>query len=297
MAPEKEAASGWEWRIRVSDVSSKVLSPKEGPITKVLLALKALIIGIVTKLSNFLKKAWDVASNDPRKAVHGMKVGLALTAVSLFYYIRPLYDGVGGNAMWGVMTVVVVFENIVGATLYKCLNRISATFIAGSIAVGVHFAAKQSGEIYEHIIMGLSMFIFASAATFSRFIPSVKSRFDYGAMTFVLTFSLVSISDYRIDELFRLAQERLSTIIIGTSLCIFISMFICPIWAGQELYSTITRNMDKLASSLDGCVAEYFSSSEEDSTGGKKGSDKNLLGYKCVLSSKASEESDRKSVV
>lgn len=51
---------------------------------------------------------------------------------------------------------------IAGATLYKCLNRISATFIAGSIAVGVHFAAKQSGEIYEHIIMGLSMFIFGN---------------------------------------------------------------------------------------------------------------------------------------
>lgn len=117
MAPEQEAARGWEWRISVSDVSSKVLAPKEGPICKLLLGVKALIVGLFLKLSNFLKKAWELASSDPRKAVHGMKVGLTLTAVSLFYYIRPLYDGVGGNAMWGVMTVVVVFEGIVGKNL------------------------------------------------------------------------------------------------------------------------------------------------------------------------------------
>jgi hypothetical protein len=46
--------------------------------------------------------------------VHGLKVGLALTLVSVFYYSRPLYDGVGGAAMWAVLTVVVVFEYTVG---------------------------------------------------------------------------------------------------------------------------------------------------------------------------------------
>jgi hypothetical protein len=34
--------------------------------------------------------------------------------VSLFYYFNPLYDGVGKNAMWAVMTVVVVFEYTAG---------------------------------------------------------------------------------------------------------------------------------------------------------------------------------------
>jgi hypothetical protein len=80
----------------------------------------------------------------------------------------------------------------------------------------------------------------------------VKARFDYGALIFILTFSLVAVSGYRVDKLFALAHQRISTIIIGTCLCILVTMFICPIWAGQELHALICRNMDKLAGSLDG---------------------------------------------
>jgi len=92
----------------------------------------------------------------------------------------------------------------------------------------------------------------ASATTFSRFIPTIKARFDYGAMIFILTFSLVSISGYRIDELFDMARTRISTIIIGTSLCIIVSTTIRPVWAGLELYVLVTGNLDKLANSLQG---------------------------------------------
>lgn len=43
-------------------------------------------------------------------------------------------------------------------------------------------------------------------------------------------------------------------------------------------------------STVSACVAEYFNSSGG-STDGDKESNKDLLGYKCVLGSKASEES------
>ena len=97
----------------------------------------------------------------------------------------------------------------------------------------------------------LSLFS-ASAVTFSRFIPTIKARFDYGALIFILTFSLVSVSGYRIDELFSLANQRISTIIIGTSLCIIVTTTIRPVWAGQELYVLVTGNLNKLADSLEG---------------------------------------------
>lgn len=100
--------------------------------------------------------------------------------------------------------------------------------------------------------MHVLLIITASAATFSRFIPSIKARFDYGAMIFILTFSLVSVSGYRVDKLIDLAHQRLSTIAIGVSLCIMISMFVVPVWAGNELHQLIHRNMDKLANSLEG---------------------------------------------
>lgn len=96
------------------------------------------------------------------------------------------------------------------------------------------------------------VFLAASVATFTRFIPTIKARFDYGAMIFILTFSLVSVSGYRIDELFELAHTRFSTVAIGTSICILISMLFYPVWAGTELHHLVNRNMEKLADSLDG---------------------------------------------
>ncbi|KAK9275734.1 hypothetical protein L1049_023002 [Liquidambar formosana] len=282
-------ASGVEWRIRVADGSSEILVPESGIASRAWLLLKGLIERLVLKVWTFLKKAWDLGVADPRKVIHCLKVGMALTVVSLVYYLRPLNEGVGKNAMWAVMTVVVVFENNVGASLYKCLNRVTGTFLAGVLAVGVHWVATQSGEKFEPIIVGAAVFLLASAATFSRFIPTVKARFDYGAVIFILTFSLVSVSGYRVDKLIDMAHQRLSTIIIGTSLCILISMLVCPIWAGQELDLLITRNMDKLANSLDGCISEYFDSSED--AVDDEESQKKLQGYRCVLNSKATEES------
>lgn len=92
----------------------------------------------------------------------------------------------------------------------------------------------------------------AAAATFSRFIPSVKARFDYGVMVFILTFSFVSVSSYRVDKLLELARNRVATIAIGTSICIFTSMLFYPVWAGNELHNLVYKNLERLAESLDG---------------------------------------------
>ncbi|KAK8636691.1 hypothetical protein V6N13_124431 [Hibiscus sabdariffa] len=284
MAPEKKAFEGVEWRIRVADGSSEVPVPDMELARKVWLRTKGLISCLGSNVWMFLKKAWDIGANDPRKVIHCFKVGLALTLVSLFYFMRPLYDGVGGNAMWALMTVVLVFEPNVGATIYKCLNRMFATFLAGFLALGVHWIASRSGDRFEPFVVGASVFLLASMATFTRFIPSIKSLFDYGAMVFILTFSFVAVSGYRVDKLFDFAHQRISTIFIGTSLCILVIILVCPIWCGQELHGLTVRNMDKLADSLDGCVTKYFTN-----TNGED--DKKTQGYKCVLSSKASEDS------
>ncbi|XP_058223664.1 aluminum-activated malate transporter 10-like [Rhododendron vialii] len=251
--------------------------------------LQGLIARFLSKIWRFLERAWNLGVSEPKKFIHCLKVGLALSFVSLFYYMRPLYDGVGRNAMCAIMTVVVVFEYTVGATLYKCINRATATFLAGSLGVGVHWVAAQSGEKFEPIILGSFVFLLASAATFSRFIPTIKARFDYGAMIFILTFSLVSLSGYRVDELLTMAQNRVSTILLGTSICILISVLLCPVWAGNELRLLVNSNSEKLADSLEGCVAEFFSNgigntSNEDSS-------KKLQAYKCVLNSKGTAES------
>lgn len=60
-----------------------------------------------------------VGNEDPRRIIHAFKVGLALVLVSSFYYYQPFgpfTDYFGINAMWAIMTVVVVFEFSVGSS-------------------------------------------------------------------------------------------------------------------------------------------------------------------------------------
>jgi len=64
--------------------------------------------------------AKQLAKDDPRRITHSFKVGLAISLVSLFYYFDPLYEGLGVNAMWAVLTVVVIFEYSVGKHLFVC---------------------------------------------------------------------------------------------------------------------------------------------------------------------------------
>ncbi|KAL0712461.1 hypothetical protein Bca4012_019439 [Brassica carinata] len=232
MAAKVEAGK-LEWRISVDNETTKRLVPKSRPSERIFLWLNGLIM-----------KTWRIGADDPAKVVHCLKVGLALSLVCIFYYMRPLYDGVGGNAMWAIMTVVVVFESNVAFT-----------------------------------------------ATYSRFVPSFKARFDYGAVIFILTFSLVSVGGYRVDKLVDMAQQRVSTIAIGTSICIIITIFFCPIWAGSQLHRLVQLNFVKLADSIDGCVAEYFkkkdlsiNENDDEETNMK------LQGFKCVLNSKGTEE-------
>lgn len=73
----------------------------------------------------------QLIKDDPRRIIHSFKVGLAIALVSLFYYFDPLYEGFGVNAMWGVLTVVVVFEYSVGTSFYNTIYffRFSVLFL------------------------------------------------------------------------------------------------------------------------------------------------------------------------
>uniref|UniRef100_A0A1D1YDL5 Aluminum-activated malate transporter 10 n=1 Tax=Anthurium amnicola TaxID=1678845 RepID=A0A1D1YDL5_9ARAE len=289
MANGRQLAVGLEWRVAVPEGSSVRLEHESGPIRWLCSVILGSIVAAGMKVLSFFKKVWKIGVDDPRKVVHCLKVGLGLALVSLFYYTRPLYDGVGGSALWAVMTVVVIFEFTVGASLYKGFNRVVATILGGSLGLVINSLADTAGEKGEPVILDASLFLLASAATFTRFIPTVKVFFDYGITVFILTYSLVSVSGYRVDKVLELAQQRMSTIAIGCSICLMISMVICPVWAGEDLHHLIVRNMEKLANSIEGNVAEYFK--EDDNEGRNEKPSQRSQDYKCVLNSKASEES------
>lgn len=77
------------------------------------------------KTKNFLKKtqrlpgsvwqtAWKVGKEDPKRVIYALKVGVSLTLASLLYLMEPLFEGIGENTIWAVMTVVLVLEFTAG---------------------------------------------------------------------------------------------------------------------------------------------------------------------------------------
>ena len=70
------------------------------------------------KVVEAARKAKKLGQEDPRRIIHSLKVGLAITLVSLIYYFNPAYGDFGVSTMWAVLTVVVVFEFSVGKCYY-----------------------------------------------------------------------------------------------------------------------------------------------------------------------------------
>ncbi|KAJ4893390.1 Aluminum-activated malate transporter 8 [Raphanus sativus] len=233
-----------------------------------------------------IKDVRKLGKDDPRRIIHSIKVGLSLTLISMLYYVRPLYNSFGVSGMWAILTVVVVSEFTVGGTLSKGLNRGFATLIAGALGVGAVHLARFCGHKGEPIILGILVFSLGAAATFSRFFPRIKQRYDYGALIFILTFSMVAVSGYRTDEILVIAYQRLSTILIGGTICILVSIFVFPVWAGEDLHKMVANNIFKLANSLEGFEGEYFPSSEKTS----KETNSWVREYKSILTSKSTED-------
>ncbi|EEF41721.1 aluminum-activated malate transporter 14 [Ricinus communis] len=230
---------------------------------------------------------------DMRKFIHSFKVGVALVFVSLLFFLDPLYKEVGDdNAMWAIMTVVVIFEFYAGATLGKGLNRGMGTIAGGALGCLVSTLGHQVGGIGNSIIIGTSVLIFGGAATYCRLTPSIKKRYDYGAMIFILTFSLVAVSGLRFEKVIEIARERLLMIVLGFVICIFTSLFIYPIWASDELHDSLISKFNALATSIEGCSEEYFTfDSDEMEDQPVVQPIANFNSCKSVLNSKTKDES------
>lgn len=70
-------------------------------------------------LVSFAQKLKKIAMEDPRRIIHSLKVGLAITWVASFFYLQPFYNSFGDDAMWAVITVLVVMEFSVGKLFIK----------------------------------------------------------------------------------------------------------------------------------------------------------------------------------
>lgn len=91
-----------------------------------------------------------------------------------------------------------------------------------------------------------------ASATYIRFFPYIKKNYDYGVVIFLLTFNLITVSSYRVDDVLHIAQQRLYTIVMGCGICLLMSLFILPNWSGEDLHNSTVSKLDGLARSIEG---------------------------------------------
>ncbi|XP_058740269.1 aluminum-activated malate transporter 2-like [Vicia villosa] len=228
------------------------------------------------------------SEQDIKKLIHSTKVGISLVLVSLLYILNPLFDQVGENAMWAIMTVVVIFEFNAGATLGKGFNRGIGTIVGGGLGCSSAVLAQKIGGVGNSIFIGSSVYILGSCATYFRFVPRIKKRYDYGVVVFMLTFNLVVVSGARPGfKVWEIARERLLNILMGFIVAICVSLFVFPTWASDELHDSIVERFHDLANTIQGCLEECSKSVKEK----ENQPDTSFTVCKSVLNSKSKDES------
>ncbi|KAF0932506.1 hypothetical protein E2562_010402 [Oryza meyeriana var. granulata] len=198
---------------------------------------------------------WAFARKDPRKPVFAAKVATALALITLLVFLREPTD-IANHSVWAILTVVVVFEFSIGATLSKGLNRGLGTLTAGGLALAVSELSSHMGK-FATVFLIICTFVVAFGATLTKLHPKMKP-YEYGLRVFLLTFCYVTVSGYNTGKFTATAISRFILIAIGAAVSMALNIGIHPIWAGEDLHNLVAKNFAGVAKSLEGCVDGYL---------------------------------------
>ncbi|KAL3737825.1 hypothetical protein ACJRO7_019363 [Eucalyptus globulus] len=199
---------------------------------------------------------WEMGKEDPRRVIHSIKCAVSpsqsigqiviwavlLSSLNSLQGLNRGYSScwVLGISNWAVITVLIVLEFTAGATLRKGLNRGIGTVLAGLFQVIVeHLWAHRPTP--RAVFMGWTVFVIGAAATCMRFVPLIKKLRLRGPL-FIVTFSMILVSNYHVDNTTKMMRDRFYTIAIGCGM--------------SFLESAHPSNL--ISGFLTACVGEYF---------------------------------------
>ncbi|WOK91396.1 aluminum-activated malate transporter 9-like [Canna indica] len=211
-----------------------------------------------SQLTKFIGQVVEFAKEDANRLSFALKVGLAMLVVSLLVLVHRPFQAFGTNIIYSILTVGIMFEYTVGATLYRGFNRAIGSLLAGIFAVFVIGITLSCGHLAKPYVIGFSIFLVGAATSFIKQWPSLAS-YEYGFRVTLFTYCLIVISAYRMDNPVKTAVERLYAIAIGAAVAVGINVLVFPAWAGEQLHDELVDGFYSVAESLEDCVKKYLS--------------------------------------